>query len=73
MESNEAVVLVYSQLESPRRDGRYRNSNAIVKALTRRYVRIECSVLMQKKYEMKKTFRAKRLFCEHRFLQLAAS
>lgn len=51
MESNEAVVLVvvYSQLESSRRDGRYRNSNTIVKALTRRYVRIERSVLMQKK------------------------
>lgn len=47
VESNEAlvvvVVVVCTQLEGSRR---YRNANMIVKALTRHYTQIECSVLM---------------------------
>lgn len=48
MESNEAVVVVGRRSLSFDSRARYRNSNTIVKALTRRYARIEYDVLMQK-------------------------
>lgn len=51
MKSNEAVVVVCSRFEGSRRDDRYRNSNTIVKALTRRFSRIHCSMLMQRENE----------------------